>query len=240
MQINNSTTGIFQRFQQISNSQPNSKIICLSEESQRIRSDSVNRNADFRFVTVFEDENIRINVFDRNNHDMTPEEIEVWGLSGDISVICMRTWHSVYINNEELSEKLFNKFMQMTNEGKLDCSADDFTNAMSEWLRLLFSQWLDEMLFGMFDALRETMPDTQMVDKPTNDFVKEHLADFLEKNGFEIVCREFLDNFTDAVQKTNYQVKPNIPILSEDEILQVEPNEHQRTKKGLFYDVPIN
>ncbi|MCL2577459.1 MAG: hypothetical protein FWE27_05345 [Defluviitaleaceae bacterium] len=243
MQINNSTAGLFQHFQQIRNQQgSNFRNLCFSEESERIRRESANRNAYYRCVTVFEDENIRINVFDRNNHEMTPEEIEAWGLLGTVVVICMRTWHTVVFSDADLSDKLYNKFMQMANAGELNCTADDFTNAMSEWLKLLLSKWLDEILFGIFDEQSQTLPDAQITDTPivdeaTNDLVKELLAEFLEKNGLEVTCREFLDNFIDAVQKTNYHSKPNIPILTEEELLRIEPNEHQRIKKGLFYDV---
>ena len=246
MQINNSTAGLFSQFQKVGYTQSeNIKNTCLSEEAESIRQGSADRNAYFRYVRVFEDENITIKVFDRNNTEMTPEEIEAGGHLRNIVVYCNRTNHVVFVNNAELSEKLYNKFMQMVNDGELNCSADDFSEAMSEWLKLLLSQWLDEMLFGMFDSQRQAIPetgitDTQIVDEATNEFIKEILAEFLENNGLESTCREVLDNFVDAVQKTNYQAKPNILTLSEEELFKVEPNEHQRIKKGLFYDVPVN
>jgi hypothetical protein len=245
------TASLFSEIQRINREQQSNGEPVCAEEQRRASSHRCGALGASMAVThsvvVFEDSNIIIRIVDRGNHDLTQEELRAGRHYSRVVIFCKHRGYGVHTFDDELADKLYNKFMQMASEGGLNCTMDDFRNAKSEWIMLLFSQWLYEALFSMFDENRPIMPaeqrqamtETQPADESTASKIHELLVEFFEKSGFEIVCRELLHAYVDAVQQTIFQAQPNIPVLPEEEMQQLEPNHHQRYKDGLFYGVYV-
>jgi len=227
MQINNNTStgSLFSDFQRISQEQSASRNLKYATGESSPSSVST----DFgRGVIVFQDANIRITVADRDYHGSNQDE-----RFSRVTVTCMRTLSGTRIYDRELADDLYNKFMQMAEEKELNCKAEDFTEAKKNMIKMLLFDWLFAMLYGASDeqstnqnqAVTAKQTVTEVVaDEAISEELKDLIAEFLEKNGLQATCRELLDGIVDMVLKPMYQIKPDIPILSEEELSQVEPD----------------
>jgi len=224
--FNNTPTGsLFSEFQKINEEQRSSRN--LEYATGQSTSNSV--SMDFgRIVTVFQDSNIRITVADRDYHGSNQEE-----RFSRVTITCMRTLQATRVYHREFADEMYNKFMQMADNKELNCKVEDFTDARKNMIKMLLFEWLFAMLYGASDeqntTQRPTMPDNQTVSEMVaedviNSEMKDLIAEFLEKSGLQATCRELIYNFIDAMQKTICQIKPDIPLLSEEEFSQVEPN----------------
>ena len=232
---------------------------CAEEE---IRLDDIDSMMRGTFHVVFDDGNIAIKIYsrDRSKTNMTAAEIDEFRKFELIQIICRITGYGVGLFNAELVDKLYERFVQFSAEHGCNFDeADDapeaervrhdnsfdardaFLEAKSNWLKLLLSEYLYSAIFATMDKIQHgisiTQTETKDVDESTTQLATKLLAEFFEEKGLEIVCRGLLDSFIEAAQKINYQVKPDIPVLSEEELSQIEPSDHQRTREGMFYNV---
>ena len=216
---------------------------------EQIKLDAIERGVSWSGHVVFDDGNIRITIArrDMSTTNMTAAEIDAFRLFEQIVIFCRKSgYEGVRLYNAELVDKLYEKLIQFAaeNRGKdwnVWEARDAFLEAKADWLKLLLSEHLYKMLFATMDKIENgisiTQTETQEADQATTQVAKKLIAEFFEEKGLEIACREILDSFIEAAQKINYQVKPDIPVLSEEELSQIEPSDHQRTREGMFYNV---
>jgi hypothetical protein len=181
---------LFQKFQNIHRKQeqalsdPSNSPLCFSEEAVRIRNESANRGASFRFAPVFEDNNIIIKIFDRNNTDMTPAEIKAGGFHKMIFVVCKITGYGTSIFDADLADKLFEKFMRFAEEH--DCVAGNFREAKSNLIKLLLSEYLYKMLFATMDTIEQIPPPQPIIEGVQDKVLCDLMDKFFSEKGLEI------------------------------------------------------
>jgi bifunctional DNA-binding transcriptional regulator/antitoxin component of YhaV-PrlF toxin-antitoxin module len=200
------------------------------------------------------DGDFTIFVFDRDT-TLPDELVERLGLKNKIMLRCYITNYQIIIDCAEFADKLYNIHFLRIMQGAAERDGDDTSDiaeqikeAKEALLKFLLAERLDEILFETMDkvgentvnALTEKSPLVSLLDETTSTAMKELVDEFFANNGFEKACREILDDFIEAVQKSNYQVPPNIPILTEEEMENVEPNYLQRKKDDMFFAGFVN
>jgi hypothetical protein len=226
MQINNNTSAsLFSEFQRIREEQ---RANCERRIKYAAHGLAPTPSRDYGgVVTAFQDANIRIQIADRDYRGVNQDE-----RFSRIYITCMRTFQGIGIIDRELADELYNKFLQMADNKELDCNIEEFTDTRKNQLKMLIFDWLFAMLYGSSDeqstnqsqavTAKQTVTEA-VADEIVSDELKDLIAEFLEKNGLQTTCRELIESIVDMVQKTMYKVKPNIHMLSEEELSQVEP-----------------
>jgi hypothetical protein len=94
--------------------------------------------------------------------------------------------------------------------------SEDFMEAKSNWLKLMFSEKLYETLFSAIDSTRQ-LPEPAR-EKMIHDILEEFFGEFFA----EMECMDLtaeVNLVKDAIKKHNSHFQATIPVLSEEEIL---------------------
>jgi|GEM_PF-6569942 len=173
------------------------------------------------------------------------------------SVTGINLGQGALIFDAELANSLYSKFRQYVEEYSRDSEkfvdthclwetsniADDFREAKRNLIKwLLFEHFYEMFLDAIEDAgqnefdaiINRTFIDAPVVSASDREEIKPLVDEFFANGGLEQTCQKIIDDFTNAVQKNNYRTAPSIPILSEEEMAQVEPNLLQRKRDNMF------
>ena len=95
-----------------------------------------------------------------------------------------------------------------TSHGFSDRSASDFSEILSAWLKLLFSELINDTIFAIHDAQRPTMHDIQETvdiqhnEETSKSILEDFIVEFFGDNGLLLTDRSLLD---DLINSVHYQ-----------------------------------
>ena len=145
MQITNSIELSFTNKQTINKRQPhNDPIRKWPTETQHIRDESARRGVFWGQITLFEDDNVRITIANRNDTNATREESEAWKAFSRVTIFCKISGSVTVVHDVELADMFFSKFMTFLNQHEL--TIEDFIEyARNRLLSDLFDKFMEEM-----------------------------------------------------------------------------------------------
>ena len=236
MQINSNTSGLlFYEFQRINREQWKNCPRRLKYATGEL-TPTPPKQMGWTSVTVFQDSNVQIIVVCRND----PNSANA-GRLPYVTLICLHTLRGVRISDRELADKLYDKFMQtaetMANNNELNCTAEDFTDARRVNIKLFIFEWLFAILYGVGGEDSQTQSPTQqslnnvIADEVIGSEMKDLIAEFLEKSGLQVTCRELLNSIVDMALKPASQTNPDNTIFSDNESSQTKPGHPETLNK---------